>query len=63
LLVATQVVLTIQLPFAIYPLIRFTSSKRLMGSYASGPLLAGIAWLIFALILACNIWLLWQLAV
>jgi manganese transport protein len=63
LLVATQVVLTIQLPFAIYPLIRFTSSKRLMGSYASGPLLAGIAWMIFALILACNIWLLWQLAV
>lgn len=63
LLVATQVVLSVQLPFAIYPLIRFTSSKRLMGSYASNPLLAGIAWTIFALILTCNIWLLWQFVV
>ncbi|MDY0884811.1 Nramp family divalent metal transporter [Dongia soli] len=63
LLVATQVVLSIQLPFAVYPLIRFTSSKRLMGSYASGPVLATIAWAIFALILTCNIWLLWQFVV
>ncbi len=35
LLVLTQVVLSAQLPFAIYPLIRFTSSKAMMGPFAS----------------------------
>jgi len=62
LLVLTQVVLTVQLPFAIYPLIRFTSNRKLMGPFASGPLLAGIAWFIFAVIIAANSWLMWQLA-
>jgi manganese transport protein len=61
LLVMTQVVLSLQLPFALYPLIRFTSSRRLMGDFASGPILRGIAWLIFLGIAAANVLLLWQL--
>jgi manganese transport protein len=60
LLVLTQVVLTIQLPFAIWPLIRFTSNRAIMGPFTSPRWLAAVAWLIFATILACNIWLMWQ---
>jgi manganese transport protein len=57
LLVLSQVVLTVQLPFAIWPLIRFTSNRQLMGVFASGPILAGVAWIIFAGITAANVWL------
>ena len=34
-LVLSQVVLSLQLPFAIVPLIRFTSAARIMGSFVS----------------------------
>jgi manganese transport protein len=57
LLVLSQVVLTVQLPFAVWPLIRFTGDRRLMGAFASGPILAGLAWIIFAAITAANVWL------
>ena len=57
LLVLSQVVLTVQLPFAVWPLIRFTSDRTLMGPFASGPILAGLAWIIFAAITGANIWL------
>jgi manganese transport protein len=57
LLVLTQVVLTAQLPFAIWPLIRFTSDCTLMGPFANGPMLHIAAWAIFVLILLANIWL------
>ncbi|HWT99625.1 MAG TPA: Nramp family divalent metal transporter [Terriglobales bacterium] len=63
LLVLTQVVLTLQLPFALYPLIRFTGSRKMMGPFASGPILNLAAWLIFLVIVVANIVLLWQLAV
>jgi manganese transport protein len=61
LLVLTQVVLTLQLPFALYPLIRFTGNARLMGAFANGPILRLVAWAIFILILSANLALLWQL--
>jgi manganese transport protein len=57
LLVLSQVVLTVQLPFAIWPLLRFTGDRRLMGVFANGPILAGLAWIIFAAITGANIWL------
>jgi len=57
LLVLSQVVLTVQLPFAIWPLIRFTSDRTLMGGFASGPVLKSLAWIIFAAIAAANVWL------
>lgn len=60
LLVMTQVVLSLQLPFAIYPLIRFTSKPAIMGRHVT-PLAARLAaWTIFGLITAANIWLISQ---
>ena len=61
LLVLTQVVLSAQLPFAIYPLIRFTSDKSLMGPFVSPLLLRLGAWLLFAAITAANLWLVGEL--
>ncbi|MDB5803076.1 MAG: divalent metal cation transporter [Betaproteobacteria bacterium] len=57
LVVASQVVLSFQLPFAIWPLIRFTSDRALMGEFASGVVTRTAAWAIFALIGAANGWL------
>ncbi|MBC9035166.1 Nramp family divalent metal transporter [Sphingomonas sp. JC676] len=57
LLVLTQVVLSLQLPFAVYPLIRFTSDREIMGAFASGPLVCITAWSLFGLVVAANLWL------
>jgi manganese transport protein len=57
LLVLSQVVLTVQLPFALWPLIRFTGDRSLMGAFASGPGLNTLAWIVFAAIAAANVWL------
>jgi hypothetical protein len=38
------VVLALQLPFTLIPLIKATSSRALMGAFASGWALAGLAW-------------------
>ncbi|HEU4621884.1 MAG TPA: Nramp family divalent metal transporter [Burkholderiaceae bacterium] len=54
LLVASQVVLSFQLPFAIGPLIALTSDRQLMGAFANGPVLKIVAWLLFAMIVAAN---------
>ncbi|WP_295521905.1 Nramp family divalent metal transporter [uncultured Pseudacidovorax sp.] len=62
MLVLSQVVLSFQLPFAIWPLVRFTSDKRLMGEFASGPLMKAAAWGLFAVIGAANVWLVWTVA-
>jgi manganese transport protein len=60
LLVASQVVLSAQLPFAMYPLIRFTSSRELMGPFVNPRLVAVGGWLLFGMISAANIWLVVQ---
>ena len=60
LLVASQVVLSLQLPFAIVPLIRFTSSVRIMGGFASPAWLRRMAWSAAALICGLNAWLITQ---
>ncbi|WP_157215772.1 Nramp family divalent metal transporter [Flavisphingomonas formosensis] len=62
LLVLTQVVLSAQLPFTLYPLIRFTSDRSIMGEYATGFVWRIAAWLLFALIVVANLWLLVRLA-
>ncbi len=58
LLVASQVVLSLQLPFAIWPLVRLTSDRALMGAFANGPALKAAAWALFAAIAGANLWLL-----
>jgi manganese transport protein len=60
LLVATQVVLSLQLPFALVPLIRFTSSRQVMGARASGAFVSAIAAVAALLVIACNAWLVVQ---
>ena len=62
LLVASQVVLSLQLPFAIWPLVRLTSDRALMGRFANGPWLKLAAWSLFGLISVANLWLLGTLA-
>lgn len=54
LLVASQVVLSLQLPFAIVPLIRFTSSRGVMGSFATCRGLRCVAVLSALLVIAAN---------
>lgn len=60
MLVLTQVVLSAQLPFAIYPLVRFTDSRRLMGAFANPRWLSLGAWTLFAVITLANVWLVAQ---
>jgi len=57
MLVLSQVVLSFQLPFAIWPLLQFTSDRRLMGVFVNGPVVKGVAWSLFALISVANVWL------
>ena len=58
LLVGSQVVLSMQLPFAIWPLIRITSDPRTMGASALGWPMKIVAWSLFGAITAANLWLL-----
>jgi manganese transport protein len=60
LLVATQVVLSLQLPFALVPLIRFTAARDVMGAYANARTVTLVAMVAAALIIACNAWLVMQ---
>ncbi|QHI98435.1 Mn(2+) uptake NRAMP transporter MntH [Xylophilus rhododendri] len=57
MLVLSQVVLSFQLPFAMWPLIRFTGDRAVMGRFASGRAMQVSAWLLFGVIAAANVWL------
>ena len=57
LLVLSQVVLSMQLPFAILPLIRFTNTTSIMGSFTSPKWLCGLAYSAALLIILLNFWL------
>ncbi len=58
LLILSQVVLSLQLPFAVIPLILFVSDKKRMGRFAIGTAMKLVAWPCAALILVLNLWLL-----
>jgi len=60
LLVATQVVLSLQLPFAMWPLIRLSSRREIMGAHTTPGWMQALAWLVFAAIAAANLWLLYH---
>ncbi|WP_239690684.1 MULTISPECIES: Nramp family divalent metal transporter [unclassified Pseudomonas] len=62
LLVLSQVVLSLQLPFALYPLIRMTNDRRLMGEFVNRWPTRILAWSLFAIISAANAWLILQMA-
>ncbi|WP_409302677.1 Nramp family divalent metal transporter [Pseudomonas sp. KCJK8993] len=57
LLVLSQVVLSLQLPFALYPLIRMTNDPRLMGVFVNRWPIRWLAWSLFAVISSANAWL------
>jgi manganese transport protein len=59
MLVLSQVVLSLQLPFALWPLIRFTSDKQLMGPFANSTTTKVLAWGLFGLISLANLTLMY----
>jgi manganese transport protein len=59
LLILSQVVLSFQLPFAVIPLVQFTSMGNKMGSFVNSRLTTAVAWVVSAAILFFNGELLW----
>ena len=60
LLILSQVVLSLQLGFAVVPLVMFTSDKKKMGSFVNSAWLKILAWAVTAVIIVLNVYLLWQ---
>jgi manganese transport protein len=60
LLVFSQVVLSMQLPFAVIPLVRFVSDKRKMGDFAISVPVAATAWAVAGVIVVLNVKLLYD---
>jgi manganese transport protein len=58
LLVFSQVVLSMQLPFAVIPLVRFVSDRRKMGNFAISRPVAAAAWIVAGIIVILNVKLL-----
>jgi manganese transport protein len=63
LLVLSQVVLSMQLPFAVIPLVMMTSNPRLMGDLTNDLKTKVTAWSATAVIVALNLWLLIMLTI
>ena len=55
MLVLSQVILSLQLPFAIIPLIHAVTDKRRMGKFSIRPWLQGLAWLVAGVIVLLNV--------
>lgn len=60
LLILSQVILSLQLSFAVFPLVMFTSDKLKMGEFASPPWIKILAWIVAIIIASLNAWLLVQ---
>jgi manganese transport protein len=60
LLVASQVVLSMQLGFAVWPLMRFTSEKAKMGEFANGLVVKIFGWMTAIIIISLNVKLLFD---
>jgi len=58
LIILSQVVLSLQLSFAVFPLVKFTGDRSKMGEFASPPWLKVLAWLVAWVILGLNLYLL-----
>jgi manganese transport protein len=62
LLIFSQVVLSLQLSFAVFPLVRFTSDKLKMGSFVNPTWLKVLAYTVATVIASLNAWLLLKFA-
>ncbi|MEH2115185.1 Nramp family divalent metal transporter [Nostoc sp.] len=60
LIVLSQVILSLQLPFAVIPLVMFTSNRRLMGEFVNPLWLKSLSWGVAIVIVGLNVWLLLQ---
>ncbi|MDO8672277.1 MAG: Nramp family divalent metal transporter [Dehalococcoidia bacterium] len=60
-LIISQVVLSFGIPFALVPLVMFTSRRDVMGELRNHDVTTVIAWLVAALIIFLNGYLLWQI--
>jgi manganese transport protein len=60
LLVLSQVILSLQLSFAVFPLVMFTSDKLKMGEFVNRPWTKYLAWFVAMVIALLNTWLLFQ---
>src|SRR5262249_25814439 len=54
LLILSQVILSMQLPFAIVPLIHFTNDRSRMAAFANAALVRVLAWITAAIIVGLN---------
>ncbi|HET7023995.1 MAG TPA: Nramp family divalent metal transporter [Gemmatimonadales bacterium] len=58
LLILSQVILSLQLSFAVVPLVLFTGDRKKMGPFVNGPVLKAISWVTTVAIVGLNGWLL-----
>ncbi len=61
LLILSQVILSMQLSFAVFPLVAFTSDRRKMGQFVNAAWLKVLAWTVAVVIAGLNAWLLIQI--
>ncbi len=61
LLVFSQVVLSMQLPFAVFPLLWFTTRRKHLGAFAFGWPMTLLLWGVALLIVVLNVWMLQRL--
>lgn len=61
LLILSQVILSLQLSFAVVPLVLFTSDKKKMGRFVNAVWLKYLAVIVTAIIVCLNLYLLWQI--
>jgi manganese transport protein len=61
LLILSQVILSLQLPFAVIPLVHFTNSKKRMREFANPHWLKILAWMVTLVIIILNVWLLFKM--
>jgi len=60
LLILSQVILSLQLSFAVFPLVMFTGDRRKMGPFVAPFWMKGLAWVVAVIIAGLNGWLLYQ---
>jgi manganese transport protein len=60
LLILSQVILSLQLSFAVFPLVMFTSDEHKMGTFVNPFWVKALAWPVAVIIATLNVYLLWQ---
>jgi manganese transport protein len=62
LLILSQVVLSLHLPFAVIPLVMFTGDRRKMGALVAPRWMLMLARPVAIVIAGLNVWMIWQLS-